>query len=284
MIVTTTKKELHDYLDGVRTQGLSIGLVPTMGALHDGHLSLVKRAIDQYDVCVVSIFVNPRQFNNPQDLVTYPRQPEKDIALLEQNGCHCIFMPSVEEVYETGERERTFDFGAIGRVMEGVQRPGHFEGVALIVSKLFELIAPNGAFFGEKDFQQIAIVRSMVAQCGFELSIHPVPIVREESGLALSSRNQRLTDETRLSAPMIYKTLVKSIDKGRSGATPQEVEAWVTEQLNATPHLEVEYYTIVDGTTLQPIQAWEQSCNPVGCIACYCGEVRLIDNIHYQCS
>ena len=207
MIVISSKKELQALLERERESRKTIGLVPTMGALHDGHLSLVKQAIARYDVCVVSIFVNPRQFNNPNDLETYPRQPEKDVALLDSVGCHYVFMPSVEEIYDGSGVERTFDFGAIGRVMEGVQRPGHFEGVALIVSKLFELVSPDGAFFGEKDFQQIAIVRSMVEQCGFKLSIIAVPIVREESGLALSSRNQRLTQETRPSAPRIYQTL-----------------------------------------------------------------------------
>ena len=281
MIVISSKKELQALLERERESRKTIGLVPTMGALHDGHLSLVKQAIARYDVCVVSIFVNPRQFNNPNDLETYPRQPEKDVALLDSVGCHYVFMPSVEEIYDGSGVERTFDFGAIGRVMEGVQRPGHFEGVALIVSKLFELVSPDGAFFGEKDFQQIAIVRSMVEQCGFKLSIIAVPIVREESGLALSSRNQRLTQETRPSAPRIYQTLRASLEQKEKGMTPNEVIAWVTEELNGIPHLEVEYYAIVVGNSLQPLEAWEDSEDPVGCIACYCGDVRLIDNIHY---
>lgn len=281
MIAISSKKELRALLVAEREAGKTIGLVPTMGALHEGHLSLVKQAITRYDVCVVSIFVNPRQFNNPTDLETYPRQPEQDMTLLDSVGCHYVFMPSVEEVYDGSGEERTFDFGAIGRVMEGVQRPGHFEGVALIVSKLFELVEPDGAFFGEKDFQQIAIVRSMVAQCGFKLSIIAVPIVREQSGLALSSRNQRLTSETRPSAPHIYQTLRASLEQKAKGLTPNEVSAWVTSELNAVPHLEVEYYTIVDGNSLQPLSSWSESEDPVGCIACYCGEVRLIDNIHY---
>lgn len=282
MITVTSKKELRALLDAEREKGKTIGLVPTMGALHDGHLSLVKQAVARYDVCVVSIFVNPRQFNNPNDLATYPRQPEQDVALLDSVGCHYVFMPQVEEVYDGSEEERTFDFGAIGRVMEGVQRPGHFEGVALIVSKLFDLVAPDAAFFGEKDFQQIAIIRSMVAQCGFKLTIIAVPIVREESGLALSSRNQRLTSETRPSAPRIYEVLTISLEQKNQGLSPREVESWVTQTLNAILHLEVEYYTIVDGECLQPISSWEESADPVGCIACYCGDVRLIDNIHYS--
>lgn len=281
MKIVATKKELTALLDAERVQGKSIGLVPTMGALHKGHLSLVEQAVKDYDICVVSIFVNPKQFNNPQDLVTYPRQPEQDIQLLEKAGCNYLFMPTEEEVYEQGAVEREFHFGPIAEVMEGIKRPGHFEGVALIVSKLFELVKPDGAFFGEKDYQQIAIIRSMVAQCGFELDIIAMPIVREASGLALSSRNQRLTEQTRPNAPKIYQKLRESLDWKNNGKTPRDVEKQVTEELNAEPHLEVEYYTIVDATSLQPIESWNDATQTIGCIACYCGEVRLIDNIFY---
>ncbi|MBB6275332.1 pantoate--beta-alanine ligase [Porphyromonas circumdentaria] len=281
MKTIATKKELISLLDTERELGKSIGLVPTMGALHEGHLSLVKEAVKRYDICVVSIFVNPKQFNNPQDLITYPRQPEQDIALLEKAGCHYLFMPTEEEVYEEGAVEKVFHFGSIANVMEGVQRPGHFEGVALIVSKLFELVRPHGAFFGEKDYQQIAIIRSMVQQCAFDLDIIAMPIVRESTGLALSSRNQRLTEETRPYAPMIYQKLRESLDWKKGGKTPREIEQKVTEELNAHPCLDVEYYMIVDATTLQPITSWSDAPATIGCIACYCGEVRLIDNISY---
>lgn len=281
MITVRSKKELQALLECEREAGKTIALVPTMGALHQGHLSLVAQAVGRYDICVVSLFVNPTQFNNPQDLATYPRQPEQDAALLEEAGCHYLFMPTEKEMYPEGEEPKHFTFGALETVMEGVHRPGHFQGVALIVSKLFDLVVPDTAFFGEKDFQQIAIIRSMVEQAGYKINIIPVPIVREESGLALSSRNQRLTSETRPSAPKIYQTLQESKALRQGGKSPQEVILWVTEQLNQTPHLQVEYYEIVDAITLQPIKEWSSTPDAVGCIACYCGDVRLIDNIHY---
>ncbi len=283
MKITGSKQELALLLKGERALGRTIGFVPTMGALHEGHLSLVSEAVARYDVCVVSIFVNPKQFNNPQDLITYPRQPEQDIALLEKTGCHYLFMPSEEEVYEKDAIERVFDLGAVAQVMEGVRRPGHFEGVALIVSKLFEWVAPDGAFFGEKDFQQIAIIRTMIKQCGLDLELIPMPIVREASGLALSSRNQRLTEETRPYAPLIYQILRESLLWKSEGKTPKEIEERVVQKLNAQPHLEVEYYSIVNAETLQPITHWEEAPSVIGCIACYCGDVRLIDNIFYSC-
>ena len=280
MNTITTVRELRQLLDEERKAGRRIGLVPTMGALHAGHLSLVRRCVSENDVCVASVFVNPTQFNDPHDLETYPRTPERDAAMLAEAGCRYVFMPSVDEMYPEADT-RVFNLGTVATVMEGAFRPGHFNGVAQIVSKLFEAVEPDRAYFGEKDFQQIAIIRAMVRELGLRVEIVPCPIVRESDGLALSSRNARLTPEGRQVAPAIYRTLTESralVDT----KTPDEVKAWVTERLNAVGGLRVEYYEIVDSTTLQPIHAWADSPEPRGCIAVYCGEVRLIDNISYK--
>lgn len=279
MKVCTTVAELQSALQEERNRRKTIGLVPTMGALHSGHLSLVQKCCTEYDVCVASVFVNPTQFNDATDLKTYPRTPENDCRLLSEAGCDYVFLPSVTEIYPEPDT-RIFDFGFIGEVMEGAHRPGHFNGVAQVVSRLFLIVRPDGAFFGEKDFQQIAIIRSMVTQLALPVQIHPCPIVREQSGLAMSSRNQRLTPEARLSAPLIYKTLVESTTLIHE-KNPAEMTQWVLEQLEKTPHLRPEYYSIVDAITLRPIENWNDSTDPVGCITCYCGDVRLIDNIHY---
>lgn len=280
MNTITTVQELRQRLSEDRKAGRRIGLVPTMGALHAGHLSLIRRCVAENDVCVASVFVNPTQFNDPHDLDTYPRTPERDAALLREAGCRYVFMPSVGEMYPEPDT-RQFRLGAVATVMEGAFRPGHFNGVAQIVSKLFMAVEPDRAYFGEKDFQQIAVIRAMVSELGLPVEIVPCPIVREADGLALSSRNARLTPEGRQVAPRIYATLKESrtlIDT----KTPDEVKAWVTDTLNAIPGLRVEYDEIVDGTTLQPIHAWTDSACPRGCIAVYCGDVRLIDNISYK--
>ncbi len=281
MITTKTKEELSRFIAGERAKGHTIGFVPTMGALHNGHLSLIRATLEVYDICVASVFVNPTQFNNPRDLETYPRQPEKDTILLEENGCHCLFLPSVEEMYGEEVLQEEYDFGIIGKVMEGEKRPGHFEGVAQVVKRLFLAVSPDGAFFGEKDFQQIAIIRSMVEQENFSIRIHAAPIVRELSGLAMSSRNQRLTEENRAIAPMIYKKMQESKELKEKGLSPKEVAEWVVKELNQYEAFEVEYYQIVNAETLLPIKKWEDAEDIIACIACYCGDVRLIDNIHY---
>lgn len=279
MLTVNTVKELKSAVKSAREAGKSIGLVPTMGALHEGHKSLVDRCRKENDVVVVSVFVNPTQFNNKEDLRTYPRTEEADKALLEAAGCDVVFMPSVEEVYPEPDT-RVFNLGPVAEVMEGPMRPGHFNGVAQIVSKLFMMVEPDRAYFGEKDFQQIAVIREMVRQEGFKLEIVPCPIVREADGLAKSSRNVRLTPENRAVAPNIYRLLSESLDFAKSHTVDEAIK-FVTTGINAYDAMEVEYYQIVDGITMQPISAWTDTRYAVGCITVYCGDVRLIDNITY---
>ena len=279
MLTVNTVKELKSAVKSAREAGKSIGLVPTMGALHEGHKSLVDRCRKENDVVVVSVFVNPTQFNNKEDLRTYPRTEEADKALLEAAGCDVVFMPSVEEVYPEPDT-RVFNLGPVAEVMEGPMRPGHFNGVAQIVSKLFMMVEPDRAYFGEKDFQQIAVIREMVRQEGFKLEIVPCPIVREADGLAKSSRNVRLTPENRAGAPNIYRLLSESLDFAKSHTVDETIK-FVTTGINAYDAMEVEYYQIVDGITMQPISAWTDTRYAVGCITVYCGDVRLIDNITY---
>ena len=270
---------LKGYLVDSKRNGKRIGLVPTMGALHKGHLSLVERCVRENDICVVSVFVNPTQFNDKHDLETYPRTLEADCALLESAGCDFVFAPSVEEMYPEPDT-RTFDFGTVMQVMEGAKRPGHFNGVAQVVSKLFYIVEPDNAYFGEKDFQQIAVIRAMVKQLQIPVQINACPIVREADGLALSSRNTRLTPALRQKAPLIARTLQESKALAATKSV-REVIDYVVNTLNADPDLEVEYYEIVDGDSLVSIQDWKDTSYAVGCVTVYCGEVRLIDNIKY---
>lgn len=280
MRVVKTISELKSLISGYKQENKTVGLVPTMGALHAGHKSLVDRARKENDIVVVSVFVNPTQFNNKQDLATYPRTEERDCALLEAAGCDVVFMPAVEEVYPEPDN-RQFDLGAVAEVMEGAHRPGHFNGVAQIVSKLFGFVEPDRAYFGEKDFQQIAVIRKMVQLEGFKLQIVACPIKREDDGLALSSRNVRLTAEQRQLAPNIYRVLKESCNFAKSH-TVAETEKFVVDSLNALPQMEVEYYSIVDALTMQPVSDWADADSTTGCITVYCGEVRLIDNIAYK--
>ena len=284
MQVLTTKNEIIRQVEACIRQNKTIGLVPTMGALHEGHAELVRKSVAENDVCVVSVFVNPTQFNNKEDLLKYPRTLQKDVALLTDLGVHFVFAPSSEEIYSQDEMQTqfAFDFNGLDQVMEGKMRPGHFNGVVQIVSKLFELVRPTRAYFGEKDFQQLAIIHHMV-ECSSlkdnfgDLQIIDCPIVREESGLALSSRNQRLSEEEKTTALNISKTLFSSLEWARV-ASVAEVEKRVIETINAVDGLEVEYYEIVDKTSLQPTTTFH---NAIGCITVYCGPVRLIDNIQY---
>lgn len=278
MEIIRTVAELKAKLDNARQKG-SIGLVPTMGALHAGHLSLIERARRENDFVVVSVFVNPTQFNNPADLATYPRTEEADCSLLRSVGVDFAFIPSVEEIYPE-EDTRVFDLGPVAEVMEGAMRPGHFNGVAQIVSKLFDFTRPTRAYFGEKDFQQIAVIRRMVELEGFDLEIVDCPIKREADGLAMSSRNVRLTPEQRAIAPAIHRTLEGSLSWARDHSVEQ-TKRYVIDELNSLPHLQVEYYEIVDALTMQPIAGWNESAGPVGCVTVFCGDVRLIDNIKY---
>lgn len=284
MQIITTKLELSNQMAACIRQGKSIGFVPTMGALHAGHASLVKQACAENAVCVVSVFVNPTQFNNKEDLLKYPRNIKKDAELLADLGVDFVFAPTPEEMYsqEEMQQEFAFDFDGLDQVMEGKMRPGHFNGVVQVVSRLFDLVQPTRAYFGEKDFQQLAIIHHMVERSSLSerytgLKIVDCPIVRENSGLAMSSRNERLSEQEKQTAVAISKTLFASLQWAKT-ASVKEVQQRVIDTINNVDGLEVEYYEIVDKNTLQPTDVWD---NAVGCVTVYCGPVRLIDNIRY---
>lgn len=277
MQVFNTKNELVNRIAELKKEGKKIGFVPTMGALHEGHLSLVKASKKNSDITVVSIFVNPTQFNDPEDLKRYPRTLEQDIRLLETVDCDLVFAPSVEEIYPEPDT-RKFDFGYLESVMEGAKRPGHFNGVGQVVSRLFDIVSPDKAFFGMKDFQQVAIIKYMVKQLKYDIEIIPCPIVREESGLAKSSRNTLLDEEHKKNAPHIYATLKKA----RTLVPEMEVKEmkkWIADEINRNPFLETEYVEIVDDTTLKVTENWAEPGTKVACVAVYAGKIRLIDNI-----
>lgn len=279
MNIYKTAEELRSFVTEERKQGHRIAFVPTMGALHEGHLALVRRALKENDCCIVSVFVNPTQFNNPRDLETYPRTLDADSRLLASIGTTALFTPEVETIYPEPDT-RVFHVGAVAEVMEGKYRPGHFNGVMQVVSRLFDLVQPNCAYFGEKDFQQIAVLRAMAREIKSPVEIIACPIVREEDGLARSSRNTLLSEEGRAQAPNIYRILSESRTWSKE-LSPKAVIERATQLLDAIPTLRVEYFEIVDADTLQPITRWEDSPKPHGCITVYCGEVRLIDNIAY---
>ncbi|WP_077155085.1 pantoate--beta-alanine ligase [Bacteroides bouchesdurhonensis] len=280
MKVIHTIKDLQTELTVLKAQGKKVGLVPTMGALHAGHASLVKRSANENDVTVVSVFVNPTQFNDKNDLAKYPRTLDADCRLLEDCGVTFVFAPSVEEMYPQPDT-RQFSYAPLDTVMEGAFRPGHFNGVCQIVSKLFDAVTPDRAYFGEKDFQQLAIIREMVRQMKYKLEIVGCPIVREQDGLALSSRNKRLSAEERENALKISQTIFKSRTFAASH-TVSETQKMVEDAIEDAPGLRLEYFEIVDGNTLQKISNWEDTSYAVGCITVFCGEVRLIDNIKYN--
>lgn len=282
MQIIRTVGELADYVAIQKNHHQSIGFVPTMGALHAGHISLVERAVEENGVAVVSVFVNPTQFNNPVDLATYPRTEEEDFRLLAKAGVSAVFAPSVEEMYPDGpQRTHEYSLGAAAEVMEGKYRPGHFQGVAQIVHRLFELVRPDRAYFGEKDYQQIAVIRNMVESEHLPVEIIPCQIKREEDGLALSSRNRLLTPEQRRLAQEIHAALKDSVEYSRDHSV-RATHDTVVERIDAVPGMEVEYFEIVDGRTLMPIEEWEEAETVVGCITVYNGKVRLIDNIRYR--
>ena len=280
MKIVKKTSELEVLVSLFKELGLKIGLVPTMGALHNGHASLVKKAVAENDVVIVSVFVNPTQFNNKNDLATYPRTVEADCALLESLGANIAFTPTVEQIYPYPDT-RQFDFTPLDKVMEGPMRPGHFNGVAQVVSRLFDIAQPNKAYFGEKDYQQLAIIREMVRQFNYPIEIVGCPIIREADGMALSSRNTLLSANERQIAVRISQTLAKSQSLLKEKSV-KELQQWVIDEINRGGELEVEYYEIVNGTTLQPINSWNDCDNPVGCITVYCGKVGLIDNIQYK--
>lgn len=280
MQVINTIAQLQDILVSERAKGMSIGLVPTMGALHEGHASLVRKSVSENDITVVSIFLNPTQFNDPKDLERYPRTLESDCAILEECGAQIAFAPSVGEIYPEPDTRR-FSYPPTDSVMEGARRPGHFNGVCQIVSKLFMITDPDRAYFGEKDYQQIAVIRRMVEDLKFRVDIIPCPVVREADGLAMSSRNTLLAPDEKAIAPNIYRILQESKSLG---LTVSETREWVVSNINGIPGLEVEYYSIVDGDTLADIEDWSDSTSVVGCITVYCGKtpIRLIDHIRYK--
>ncbi|MBQ3673422.1 MAG: pantoate--beta-alanine ligase [Paludibacteraceae bacterium] len=287
MQIITTKSDLQKVVEKCKSEGLSIGLVPTMGALHAGHASLVQRSVKENDKTFVSVFVNPTQFNNKEDLAKYPRNIERDAELLQSIGADFVFAPTPEEMYSQDEMDTTFqfDFGGLDKVMEGKMRPGHFNGVVQVVSRLFYLVQPNKGYFGEKDFQQLAIIHFMVERSELagtfgDLQIIDCPIVREESGLALSSRNERLSASEKQIALGISKTLFASLKWAKNeNSTVAEVQQKVIDTINAIDGLEVEYYEIVDQSTLLPTNTFKHA---IGCVTVYCGPVRLIDNIKYN--
>ena len=280
MKVAATINELKALLQVCRNEGKSVGIVPTMGALHNGHASLVKRSVAENDVTVVSVFVNPTQFNDKNDLKNYPRTLEADCKLLEAVSADIVFAPEVSEMYPE-EDKRQFSFSPLDSVMEGACRPGHFNGVAQIVSKLFYAVEPDKAYFGEKDFQQLAIIREMVRQLAINVEIVGCPIVRETDGLAMSSRNTLLSAEERERALTISGALFKSLEYAKSN-TLAMTRSFVEEIIAGTEGLDLEYFQIVDGNTLQELKEWGDSDYVVGCIALFCGKIRLIDNIKYK--
>ena len=284
MLIVTTINELLEVVEKWKRTGIKSGFVPTMGALHEGHLSLVDKSKQDNDVTVVSVFVNPIQFNNPADLQTYPRTEEEDFKLLAKKGVDMVFAPSVKEMYPEGEgkaSERKFDLGETAEILEGFHRPGHFQGVANVVYRLFNLIRPTRAYFGMKDFQQIIVIRNMIKSEGLDVEIVPCPIKRAEDGLALSSRNMLLDDNQRKIAPEIHSTLKESLHHSKTASVEEIVRA-VESKLNSLPGVKVESFDIVDAETLRNVETWDEAKYIVGLITVYVGKIRLIDNIFYR--
>ena len=280
MLVVKEIRDLQRLIEAEKASKKTIGFVPTMGALHEGHLSLVETAGNQSDFVVVSIFVNPTQFNDKSDLSNYPRNLKKDINLLDNTPCQLVFAPDVETMYpETDSRD--FDFGELETVMEGKYRPGHFNGVAQVVSKLFSMVNPDKAFFGLKDFQQLAVIKALVRMLELPIEVIPCATMREHDGLAMSSRNQRLTEDQRRNSPLIYKTLQQARNKAEQMSV-EELRSWVINEINKNKFFETEYFEIVDDEQLQPTNNWQESTNKIGCIAVFCDKIRLIDNIAFH--
>ena len=269
--------DIQRFVEEKHNLGLKVGFVPTMGALHEGHISLINRAKKENDIVVCSVFVNPIQFNNPADLEKYPRTPEKDITKLEQAGCDAVFMPTAEEMYPD-KVEDHYDFGDIEHVMEGACRPGHFNGVAIVVRKLFEIVNPNKAYFGEKDFQQLAIIKKMVRDLNMNLEIVPCPIVRENDGLAMSSRNVRLNETERAIAPKIFATLNEAISK-KDAMSPSEMKKYTLDKYAEIKEFDVEYVEITDEINLKSLENWNECDHARIFVALQLGPVRLIDNV-----
>lgn len=281
MIICRSSEELKQHLPDKDTDNYSVGFVPTMGALHQGHISLLNCAKKKTAFTVVSLFVNPTQFNDPEDYEKYPRNIDTDLNLLERNGCDLVFIPSYEDIYPQGVADKTYDLGNLDKVMEGPSRPGHFNGVAMVVHRLFELVEPTDAFFGEKDFQQLAIIKYLVTSLNLSITIHGCPILRENNGLAMSSRNERLTSEQREEAAVIYATLKEAREQWNRFSSTDELKGFVINKINDNPYLQVEYFELVDANTLQELVDIANANEAVGCVAVYAGNIRLIDNIRF---
>ena len=277
MLITGSASEVRKQVEQKKSKGKTVGFVPTMGALHKGHISLVEQCKNECDYTIASIFVNPTQFNDKNDYNRYPRVPEHDTKMLEQAQCDLVFMPTEQEVYPETDT-RIFDFSPLDKVMEGVFRPGHFNGVAQVVSRLFELVKPNKAFFGQKDFQQLAIIRRLICQRAYPITIVGCGIVRENDGLAMSSRNALLNPQQRQAAPIIYQALLKA-QKQAKELTISQIKQYVAEQININDELETEYAEVVDAVNLQPINNWDTASSAQLCVAVQVGKIRLIDNI-----
>jgi pantoate--beta-alanine ligase len=277
MIKVYTRHGCNQLLTEIRNQGKKIGFVPTMGALHQGHLSLIDASKQQTDFTMASIFVNPEQFNDKHDYEKYPRVIDDDLQKLENTGCDGVFIPSYDEIY-SGEELTGYGLGNLESIMEGAYRPGHFQGVAMVVDRLFNIIQPSVAYFGEKDFQQLQVIKHIVNTLNHDVKIVACPIIRENDGLAMSSRNLHLSKEQRKVAPEIYKALIKA-EQNADKLTIPELKNLVVNQVNQNPLLHVEYFEIVNEDNMQIMQQWKEGKNMRGCIAVVTGDIRLIDNI-----
>ncbi len=280
MIITKTIRETNNFLSDIKCQHKSIGFAPTMGALHHGHISLINRSLAENDLTVASIFINPNQFNDPEDLKNYPRNLPKDVSMLQETGCNMVFIPDEKTIYPKPDN-RVFNFGNLDKIMEGRSRPGHFNGVAQVVGRLFEIIKPDRAYFGEKDIQQLAIIKKMTGILKLPVEIKTCPTIRESDGLAMSSRNLLLDPEQRKNAVLIYKTLREASQK--THLKVDELKQWVIDTINENPYLEIDYFEIIDSDDLQPVNNWNQHRGKiVACIAVRAGNIRLIDNLFFS--
>lgn len=278
MVIIANKTELGQILDEYRQNGKIIGFVPTMGALHEGHLSLIKKSIENTDITVCSIFVNPTQFNDKADLDRYPRMPEKDAHMLEKEGCDILFLPDVKEIYPEKDN-RVFDFGNLDKILDGAHRPGHFNGVAQVVSILFDIIKPNKAFFGEKDFQQLLIIKELTKQLKLKIEVIGCPILRESDGLAMSSRNMLLKKEERAAASLIPTLMQEAKQMKKDGKSIGEIKQYVSNKLASNPLNKLDYYEICNAATLEPLSSLNNTIKSISLIAVFVGKIRLIDNL-----
>ena len=269
---------LNQTLNRLRSDNVKIGFVPTMGAIHNGHISLINKALEENELVVCRIYVNPKQFNNQEDLKNYPRTLKEDVELIQSTNCNILFVPSTEEIYPPEEIQPDYDFGHLDKIMEGLHRPGHFQGVGAVIQRLFEIIKPHKAYFGAKDYQQLAIIRKLTENLNLSVEIVSCPTQREPDGLAMSSRNKNLTGEARKIAPHIYRILNLSKEKAHSFSV-EELKQWVEKEINNISFLKLDYFELADAETLIPLKNWNSPGNNIACIAVFAGKIRLIDNI-----